>query len=137
MVMTKSFSLMWLEQNEIEWTCSGGAFGVERVGAAQHRRRCRSGCGWVVAVFGAGGQDAFDGAVVRITDRQCSGAGRVQAGIAVVSRSRMIPWMARNRWMALTRRELGDDRDRARADLFGLVRHHVTLRRVWAILCGG
>ena len=47
----------------------GGAFGVKRLGAAQHRRRRRGAvAGWIVTVFGAGDQDAFDGAVVRITD---------------------------------------------------------------------
>ena len=38
---------------------------------------------WFVAVFGAGDEDALDGAVVRIPDGQCSGAGRIEAGIAV------------------------------------------------------
>ena len=63
---------------------SGGAFGVEGVGAAQHRRRCRGvRAGWVVAVFGAGDQDALDGAVVRIPDSQGAGARGIEAGIAV------------------------------------------------------
>ena len=62
----------------------GAAFGVKRLRAAQHRRRRRGAvvAGWIVTVFGAGDQDAFDGAVVRITDRQCPGTRRVQAGIA-------------------------------------------------------
>jgi hypothetical protein len=37
----------------------------------------------ILTVLGAGDQDAFDGAVARIPDLQCSGAGRIEAGLAV------------------------------------------------------
>jgi hypothetical protein len=59
-------------------------FGVEGVWAAQHRRWRR---GWasaqIVAVFGAGGQDAFDGAISGITDGDGPSTRGVQAGLAV------------------------------------------------------
>ena len=42
-----------------------------------------AGGGQIVAVFGAGDQDAFDGAIARITDGDGASAGGVQAGIAV------------------------------------------------------
>ena len=74
---------MWLQQNVFGWWRSGGAFGVEGLGAAQDRRWCRGGCRWVVAVFGAGDEDALDGAVVRIPDSQGAGARSIEAVIAV------------------------------------------------------
>src|SRR5271168_1248349 len=120
MVMAMSFSLMWLQQNEIEWTRSGGAFGIEGLGAAQYRRRCQSGYGWVVAVFGAGDQDAFDGAVVRIAHGQCSGAGRIEAVIAVGIAEPDDPLDGPQAVDRVHLRELGDDRDRTRPDLLGL-----------------
>ena len=67
----------------MDWIWSGGEVGAERIGAAQHRRWCRDVLWWIVAVFGAGDEDALDGAVVRIAHGQCSGAGRIEAGIAV------------------------------------------------------
>jgi hypothetical protein len=40
--------------------------------------------GWIVAVFGARDEDAFDGAVTPITDGQGAGTRRVQAVIAIL-----------------------------------------------------
>ena len=76
--------------------------------------------GWIVAVFGAGEQDAFDGAVARIPDGQCSGAGRVQAGIAVGVAQPDDPLDGAQPVDGVDRRQFGDDRDRAGSDLFGL-----------------
>ena len=71
-------------------------------------------------MFGAGDEDALDGAVVRIPDRQCSGAGRIEAGIAVGIAQPDDALDGAQPVDGVDRREFGDDRDRAGSDLFGL-----------------
>ena len=92
---------------------------------------------WIVAVFGAGDQDALDGAIVRIPDLQCSSAGRIEAGIAVGVAQPDDPLDGPEAVDRVHLREFGDDRDRTGPICSAWVRHHVTERSVWAILCGG
>ena len=53
--------------------------------------------GWVVAVFGAGGQDALDGAVRGSPTARARAQAASNGSSPYFSRSRMIPWMARSR----------------------------------------
>jgi hypothetical protein len=55
--------------------------GAELVGAAQERpcRRGDTAAGRLAVVFGAGGQDAFDGAIGRVADLEGAGAGGLEA----------------------------------------------------------
>ena len=88
-------------------------------------------------MFGAGDQDALDGAVVRIptvTARAQAASRRVSP---YLSRRRMIPWMARRRWMAFTCESSATIATAPGPICSAWVRHHVTLRRVWATLSGG
>ena len=84
----------------------------------------------IVAVFGAGDQDAFDGAIPGIPDGDGAGARGIQAGIAVGVAQPDDPLDGAQPVDGVDRREFGDDGDRAGPDLFGLgCGTSVTLRR--------
>jgi hypothetical protein len=98
----------------------GGAFGVERFRAAQHRRRRGSVSRRCITGFGAGGQDAFDGAIPRIADLQGAGAGGIQSLVAVAVPE---PDDALDGTESVDGVDLGElrhDRHRTWADLLGL-----------------
>ena len=71
-------------------------------------------------MFGAGGQDALDGAVVRIPNGQGAGARHVQAGVTVFLPQSDDSLDGAQAVDGVDLGEFGDDRDRAGPDLLGL-----------------
>lgn len=53
------------------------------------------------------------------------------------SRSPMMPWMARSRWIALTAESSATIATAPGPICSAWLRHQVTVRSVWATLCGG
>ena len=131
---------MWLQQNVIGCTALVGQ-AVRSVSNASGPRSIAGGvgacCGWIVAVFGAGDQDALDGAVARIPDGQGAGAGRIEAGIAVGVAQPDDPLDGAQPVDGVDRESSATIATAPGPICSAWVRHHVTLRSVWAILCGG
>ena len=114
---------------QIEWLGDGRygvdhavspVFGVERFRAAQDGPGPGRVGGCVVAVeFGAGGEDALDGAVARVADRDGPRAGRLQAGIADGLAQREDALSAAQPVDGVDCHELGDHLATGRSDLGG------------------
>ena len=122
----------------------GGAFRVEGLGAAQQRRRRRGGECRGVTGFGAGDQDAFDGAIPGIADLQGPGAGGVQppGAVAVTQPDDALDRAQPVDRVDLLQLALTSDSSATIATAPGPIcsawlRHQVTVRRVWATLWGG
>jgi hypothetical protein len=85
----------------------------------------------------AGGEDAFDGAVGGVADRDRAGTCRFQTRIAEGFAERQHPWALRSRWMALTAMNSEITSVQAGPTSAAARRHQVGLRRVKAIFSGG
>jgi hypothetical protein len=81
-----------------------GAGGAELLRAAQQRPRCGRGAGGgLIAVFGAGGQDALDGPIRRVATARARAQAASSRSQPYLSRSPSTPCAERRWWIALSR----------------------------------
>ena len=85
----------------------------------------------------AGGEDALDGAVAGVTDRDGPRARCLQSPIADGLAKREDSWALRSRWMALMAMNSAITSTHADPTSEALRRHQVGLRRVKAIFSAG